>query len=478
MLDDLSSNAHRRGRGCRFITCSYIFVLVAIVHPRTINSFGLTRAPIGRPQNPPPDHDVIVIGGSIVGLATAVAISSSSSSSSSPPDVAVYERARRAEPIGALLSLFPNGLTALRSINSTVAEQVERVSIPLRTSEIKRSTDGKLLRCIESNASSDGSNGTFLCWYQLQNILSSALQRLSENAVKFGAEFVSYSVDASTGYVTVTCRDRNNNDAEFHKTCRVLIGADGVQSTVRRQLSANREDIELNSYNRTIFRALVNIDTIDNDSIVPPNGTAVIYKSDEVGQIFKIWTASDRTLAITATVNSDEDDAAVREWNENETKERMSQVYAGFAPEVRDLIRRIPEASIYANAVCDMEFLEHWSNGPVVVIGDAAHSMTPSLGQGANIGLEDAAEIGYLLRDDLGGKSNRYITETINNFCTIRQDRVQEIHTASRQQALNKNKKDTTLGSFLKSNPSFFERLYEWQPISSLHSANKVISEN
>lgn len=445
-------------------TATFLPLIVLATMGGTVNSYYHGHPPRPLPS-PPPDHDVIIIGGSIVGLATAVALSSSSSSS--PPRIAVYERAKEAKPVGALLSLFPNGLTALRSIDSAVADEVERVSIPLRASEIKDGADGNVLGRRESNDAGDGSGGTFLCWYQLQRILSSALEGSFGDVVKSGMEFVSYDVDDATGLVTVTCRDRNNDDAELHSTCRVLIGADGIQSSVRRQLARGQGTTKLNSYNRTIFRALVDIETLRDDSIVPPTGIAVIYKSDVVGQIFKVWTASDNTLAITTTVNSDEDDAAVRLWSEEVVKEKMAEAYAQFAPEVRDLISQIPASSIYANAVCDMECPDIWSDGPVVVIGDAAHSMTPSLGQGANVGLEDAAEIGYLLRQSPASGGDENYDDLINNFCITRQRRVKEIHAASRRQALNKNQKATTLASFMTSDPAFFERLYGWTPMGS-----------
>ena len=152
----------------------------------------------------------------------------------------------------------------------------------------------------------------------------------------------------------------------------------------------------------------------------------------------------------------------------------MMQTYIDFAPEVRDLIDRIPASSIYANSVCDMEYLENLSNGPVVVLGDAAHSMTPSIGRGANVGLEDAAEISNILIETLGtddGNNNKNV-KAIHNVVNLRQDRVREIHTASRMHALNKNKQDTTLGSFRKRDPAFFERLYGSEPSKISVSAN------
>ena len=154
----------------------------------------------------------------------------------------------------------------------------------------------------------------------------------------------------------------------------------------------------------------------------------MIYKSDTVGQIFKRWTARDNALAVTATVNGDEDDFAVRKWNAEEAKDKMTKAYADFAPEVQDLIGRIPALSIYANAVCDVDCLGVWSDGPMVVVGDAAHGMTPSLGQGTNVGLEDAAELGYLLGGALadGARVGSYecVVRALNKFCSVRQERV------------------------------------------------------
>ncbi|MFI0776843.1 FAD-dependent oxidoreductase [Streptomyces sp. NPDC021212] len=64
--------------------------------------------------------------------------------------------------------------------------------------------------------------------------------------------------------------------------------------------------------------------------------------------------------------------------------------YAGWADEVRQAIRQTPEESILTTPSHDRVFLDSWGRGPVTLLGDAAHPMLPSLGQGSGMAIEDA----------------------------------------------------------------------------------------
>jgi salicylate hydroxylase len=73
----------------------------------------------------------------------------------------------------------------------------------------------------------------------------------------------------------------------------------------------------------------------------------------------------------------------------------LRAAFAGWAPEVTDLIGAVDEVFVWG--LYDHEPLAEWARGPVVMMGDACHPMLPFLAQGAGMGLEDA----YVLAEAL-----------------------------------------------------------------------------
>eukprot|EP00978_Attheya_sp_CCMP212_P047906 scaffold446911_cov55-Attheya_sp.AAC.2 len=129
-----------------------------------------------------------------------------------------------------------------------------------------------------------------------------------------------------------------------------------------------------------------------------------------------------------------------------------------------------------------MNVEEEWSRGPVVLIGDAAHAMTPHMGQGANQGLEDVCELVHRLVPELQTNQNNNNSESSHHidslsnalylFWNKRIERVKEVHARSRQNSLQSNTFDKTSASipFQRRNysASFQDRLYNWKPPTAL----------
>ena len=57
---------------------------------------------------------------------------------------------------------------------------------------------------------------------------------------------------------------------------------------------------------------------------------------------------------------------------------------------VRAVIEATPPERILRTDIADRDPITRWHDGPVVLLGDAAHPMTPNLGQGACQAIEDA----------------------------------------------------------------------------------------
>jgi 2-polyprenyl-6-methoxyphenol hydroxylase-like FAD-dependent oxidoreductase len=107
--------------------------------------------------------------------------------------------------------------------------------------------------------------------------------------------------------------------------------------------------------------------------------------------------------------------------------ERFRTRFAEFGGQVPDILRTVerPEELIHN----DLEELPvvPWFSSRVVLVGDAAHAMTPNMGQGAAMALEDSAVLVELLRG--GGP----IAETLDAFAARRQSRVRWIVDQSRR---------------------------------------------
>jgi 2-polyprenyl-6-methoxyphenol hydroxylase-like FAD-dependent oxidoreductase len=82
------------------------------------------------------------------------------------------------------------------------------------------------------------------------------------------------------------------------------------------------------------------------------------------------------------------------------TQRQLLDMFRGYHEPVETLIERTA-AGIQLN-IYDIPSLPAWRRGRVLLIGDAAHAVSPNAGQGASLALEDAMYLAKLLRDSPG----------------------------------------------------------------------------
>ncbi|MCC6537646.1 MAG: FAD-dependent monooxygenase [Bryobacterales bacterium] len=72
------------------------------------------------------------------------------------------------------------------------------------------------------------------------------------------------------------------------------------------------------------------------------------------------------------------------------TRDDLIQCYAGFPAPVPQILVATPAPDIMQTVLAELPALSHWRQGRAVLLGDAAHAMTPNLGQGGAQAVEDA----------------------------------------------------------------------------------------
>ena len=82
---------------------------------------------------------------------------------------------------------------------------------------------------------------------------------------------------------------------------------------------------------------------------------------------------------------------------EGRTRDTLSRLFRGWHKPIEALIAAAPENSILRNDIHDLNPLPHFFRGRVGLLGDAAHPMTPNLGQGACQAIEDAVVLAACL---------------------------------------------------------------------------------
>lgn len=332
-------------------------------------------------QNKP---SIAIVGAGMGGMAVAATLLQAGF------DIQVYEQASRFGRIGAGIQMLPNSMKVLRGIG--VEERLRQVAF-MPHSHLNRVWDtGEVKR--ELPMPEDLYGAPFLCMHRadLHDALSSAvpMERIQLNKKLVG-------LDQAGGPVTLRFADGTTAKAD------AVIGADGVHSVVRGIIVGPDAPIHRG---RIAYRAVFDSSLMPS-GITPsrtkwwgPDRHIVIY-----------YTRADRSeLYFVTSVPEAADWVTPESWSAKGDVRELRRAYEGFHPEVRMVLDACPDCHKWA--ILEREPLPSWSQGRVVLLGDACHPMTPYMAQGAATSIEDAAVLARCLADmrgtDIEGAFRRY----------------------------------------------------------------------
>lgn len=316
----------------------------------------------------------LIIGGGIAGPVAATALRQAGM------DAVVYEdHPRGAAGVGSFLTLAVNGLDALRALDAHASVRAKGFGTPV----IALSTgSGRPLAEFSTGSLPDGTVTQTIARADLYGTLRDEALRRGV-PIEYGKRLVGAWRTASG----VRARFADGSEAEGD----LLIGADGLRSVTRALIDPNAP--------RARYIPLLNTGGIARGVEVdaPPGIFNMVfgrhcffaYILHPDGGVW--WFANPPQ----ATELSREELAAItpRQW-----RARLLRLFAKDARPAARLIEATADIAAPWNTY-DFPSVPTWHRDRMIVIGDAAHAMSPSAGQGAAMAIEDAVVLAKCLRD-------------------------------------------------------------------------------
>jgi 2-polyprenyl-6-methoxyphenol hydroxylase-like FAD-dependent oxidoreductase len=310
-------------------------------------------------ETPRPLRRVLIAGGGIGGIATALALQQQGI------DSVVFERAPQLRDGGAGLHIWTNGMLALAALG--VADQVAAIAPAQSVCHFATST-GRFIGKYPV--------GQFVERYGQPTVAigRSDLHGILRNAVTVpivtGAEVTGYTEHPDG--VTLHFADGTSEEGDL------LIGADGVHSTVRTQLLGPQPP------DYTGYIAWRGHATMTPEEF-PPGSFRALFGP---GTRFTYYDIAPGVVHWMSVANGP---AGGRdEGTPEQTLDMLRARHAGWTAPVRQILDATIPESILRGDVLDRKPDSVWGRGRVTLLGDSAHAVSFNIGQGACLAIEDA----------------------------------------------------------------------------------------
>jgi 2-polyprenyl-6-methoxyphenol hydroxylase-like FAD-dependent oxidoreductase len=285
-----------------------------------------------------------VIGAGIGGLAVGVALKQAGW------EPTVYEAALELRPLGAGLSIWPNGVRALRQLGlADIAAAAPRADGALRRA------DGSVLAGFDPDVL-EARFGAPLVGFHRADLHEALVAALGPERLRTGMRLDAL-VDGELLF-----------DDGSSVRADLVVGADGLNSTVRAALLGDGEPRDAGI---VAFRGIAELDApVPAGEWWGPGSVAGLLPLGG-GRVY--WYLAHRGEL---------------------DRSALPALVAGYTEPVREAVERTPAEQVLAHRLYDRDPVPSWSRGSATLLGDAAHPMLPFLGQGAGSALEDAAALG------------------------------------------------------------------------------------
>lgn len=343
---------------------------------------------------------VTILGAGIAGLTLARALARRGA------QVTVLEQAQALGEIGAGIQIAPNGTAVLRALDlggALAANGMQADAVRLLDGR-----NGAGVLTMDLTRRNMDRDYFFLHRADVIDLLARDLGAV----IEFGVQVA--SVDLSGEAPVIILRDGTRRDAG------ILIGADGIHSTVRSALNA---DNQAAFTGQVAWRATIAGEGADSGHAVEVflgAGCHLVSYPLRGGRLRNIVAVQERRAW------------ADESWSKSANPADLRAAFAGFCPKVQDWLSQVESASEWG--LFRHPIAAHWGRvlpkGAAIILGDAAHPTLPFLAQGASMGIEDA----WVLAETLAAYP---LAQALAHYQALRAPRVARIIAASSANARN-----------------------------------------
>jgi salicylate hydroxylase len=370
---------------------------------------------------------IVIVGGGIAGMAAAIALRGPNR------QVTILEQSRLSTEIGATISLQPN---ATRILEQTwgLTDVLERAS------------------------------GTVDCGFRVYNIDGDRVNEISlRNKTKYGADRIMWHRQDLHKFLrtTATATEGGGAAATLRTSARVItcnplsgvitlqdgeelmadliVAADGIHSRLRTEVLGKEMTAKPTGF--SAYRLMLSSTDLEQrapdffshirpqdpyTSMIMAHNCRLIMGPARGGELYSV-------VGLVPDDRMNEDPEGAQSWVNEGDPQKMLATFKEFPQWTKDMLGLAECVGLWQ--LRDLDPLETWTRGRVILIGDAAHAMLPTQGQGASQAIEDAEALGAFFSDVDSRPSTEQVSSLLERVFKSRYTRATLIQKFSRESA-------------------------------------------
>ncbi len=363
-------------------------------------------------------------------------------------DVTIYEQAPQLGEVGAGIQMSANAMHVLKKLG--VADEIVNIGVKPGAYVFRTFDTGEEIQrfaLAEEHERLHGAPYVQIHRADLHEILANKVFSLKKDAIKLNHRATHFE-ETGEG---VTLHFDNGEKASGD----LLIGADGLKSAVRRQISG---DIRATYTGDAAWRLTVPIENLPPDFMEPV--MSVIMGPGK--HVVMYYLRAGKLLNFVGLVETD--DVQEESWTAKFPWETLKADFAGWHDMVQTVIDAADRDACYRWSLHGRPAIKTWSTKRATILGDAAHPTLPYLAQGAVMAIEDGAVLTRALA------MSPTIQDAIGIYERARMDRTQRIvdQSAANRTLFHLHSVEESRAAFAKRNEGEDRNkwLYSYNPLT------------